>query len=149
MTSRKPRPKSGRSNLPLSTLNATGAGWFALRRAAAGTQTPATKRKESPTVPKKYVKLAERFPDAVPQPACGHPPVRRSCCWCNLWQVVGRVEGLVSVIRPTICGQCGHRADVARKLCDCRKCKPVRAPALSPASLTLWREEEPEEGGDE
>lgn len=42
-------------------------------------------------------------------------PPRMRCHWCH---EVNRV----SPVRATHCGQCGHRAEVARTACDCRRC---------------------------
>jgi len=42
--------------------------------------------------------------------------IRLSCSWCNAMNEVK--EGTA-----TYCADCGHRADVLRAECDCRKCK--------------------------
>jgi hypothetical protein len=42
--------------------------------------------------------------------------IRLSCSWCNTMNDV--TEG-----RAVYCADCGHRADVLRIACDCRKCK--------------------------
>jgi hypothetical protein len=44
---------------------------------------------------------------------------RVGCSWCHDWATVGAPPW------PT-CGGCGHRADVARMLCDCARCRPLR-----------------------
>lgn len=49
--------------------------------------------------------------------------ITRPCPWC-------REENEVSLINLKVyCWSCGHRADVPRVQCDCRKCRVKQVPA--------------------
>jgi hypothetical protein len=41
-----------------------------------------------------------------------------TCSWCG--------EGNEYLVRPLYCWNCGHRADLARTVCDCIVCRERR-----------------------
>jgi hypothetical protein len=56
-------------------------------------------------------------------------PTRQTCSWCHT------LHGPGSRGWPS-CPECGHRADIPRMACDCRRCRPSGA-VLTPRALAL------------
>jgi len=48
--------------------------------------------------------------------------ISQSCSWCHELNEL-RAE-------KTFCWRCGHRADAARMMCDCRQCSELAAQEL-------------------
>lgn len=57
-----------------------------------------------------------------------------SCSWCHEPNELRPDGGKV------YCWSCGHRADVPRVDCDCRKCRIVSRPSSIARKAALYRE---------
>jgi hypothetical protein len=48
-----------------------------------------------------------------------------ACSWCH---AANDVTEAVQNGQPVFCGECGHRADVCRRECDCEHCRNPKPP---------------------